>query len=118
MPKLQSGHLPPGSRGGDTAISEVDAFDAALRGRFHGASADPMERADQVAHDISEIERAAAALRRAEPALEIWPRACGAGPPPRTACKPRPLWLLIGFVWASTALVTAGAVAAIARLAG
>jgi hypothetical protein len=32
--------------------------------------------------------------------------------------KPRPLWLLIGVLWLSTALVTAGTVVAIATLAG
>jgi hypothetical protein len=68
---------------------------------------------DQLERDFADIERAAAALRRAEPALESWTQPMAA--PVR---KPRPLWLLIGLLWLSTALVTAGAVVTIARLAG
>ena len=67
----------------------------------------------RLARDIADIERAAAALQRAEPALESWTRSKETG-----GGKPRPLWLLIGLLWLSTALVTAGAVVAIATLAG
>jgi hypothetical protein len=68
---------------------------------------------DQLERDIADIERAAAALRIAEPALVSWIK-------PATPILPkmRPLWLLIGVLWLSTALVTAGAVVAIASLAG
>ncbi len=59
---------------------------------------------DQLARDIADIESATAALRRAEPALESWTK-----PPTPAVTKPRPLWLLIGVLWLSTALVTAGA---------
>jgi len=68
---------------------------------------------DQLARDIADIEEAAAALRRAEPGLEAWTTA---SPPPATT-PPRPLWLLIGLLWLSTALVTIGAVAAFAIFA-
>ncbi|HUD87801.1 MAG TPA: hypothetical protein VMR17_15270 [Xanthobacteraceae bacterium] len=68
---------------------------------------------DQLAREIAEIETATAALRRAEPALESWTSA-----PPATLHKPRPVWLLIGVLWLSTVLVTAGAVVAIATLRG
>lgn len=112
------GGLPPGRAGGGAAAADHDAFDAALRGRSPGASADTMERADQVAFDIAQIERAAAALRKAEPALEAWPRTSAGNPPAPSPRQPRPVWLLIGMLWLSTALVTAGAVATIARLAG
>ena len=77
---------------------------------------------DQFARDIAEIERATVALRRAEPSLEMWGEA---GSETRTddaatltIRKARPVWLLIGLLWLSTALVTVGAVAAIARLVG
>jgi hypothetical protein len=56
---------------------------------------------------------AAAALRRAEPGLESW-----TDMPPATTPKPRPIWLLIGVLWLSTALVTIGAVFAISALVG
>ena len=68
---------------------------------------------DQLAREVADIEAATAALRRAEPALESWTKA-----PVQTGGKPRPVWLLIGVLWLSTALVTAGAVVAIASLAG
>jgi len=68
---------------------------------------------EQLERDIADIERAAADLRIAEPALVSWTK-------PATPMLPkgRPLWLLIGVLWLSTALVTAGAVVAIASLAG
>jgi hypothetical protein len=68
---------------------------------------------DQLARDIADIEQASAALRRAEPGLESWNDA-----PRASLGQPRPLWLLIGLLWLSTALVTVGAVVAIATLAG
>jgi hypothetical protein len=68
---------------------------------------------DQLAREVADIETATAALRKAEPALESWTKA-----PANSGGKPRPVWLLIGVLWLSTALVTAGAVVAIAALAG
>jgi hypothetical protein len=68
---------------------------------------------DQLARELAEIEAATAALRRAEPELESWTKT-----PANTGGKPRPVWLLVGVLWLSTALVTAGAVAAIATFAG
>jgi len=72
----------------------------------------PHER-EQLARDIADIESAAAVLRKAEPALESWPN-----PPTETIGKPRPVWLLVGFLWISTAIVTVGAAVAIAALVG
>jgi hypothetical protein len=71
----------------------------------HGAN-------EQLAREVAEIEAATAALRKAEPALQSWTKM------PATLRKPRPVWLIIGALWLSTALVTAGAVVAIATLAG
>ena len=68
---------------------------------------------DQLARDIADIEKATAALRRAEPALETWTK-----PQAPAALKSRPLWLLIGLLWLSTAIVTVGAACAIAALYG
>jgi hypothetical protein len=68
---------------------------------------------DEVAREVADIEAATAALRKAEPALESWNKS-----PEAAARKPRPLWLIVGVLWLSTALVTAGAVVAIATLAG
>lgn len=120
MPKHYLGYQPSGGSDSDAALSELHAFEAALRGRRHGAAgeAGALAHADQLACDIAEIERATAALRKAEPALESWSDNWSDDQPALAARKPRPVWLLIGMVWLSTALVTAGAVAAIARLAG
>ena len=68
---------------------------------------------DQLARELADIERASAALRLGEPALQSWTR-----PAVPAGKKARPLWLLIGLLWLSTAIVTAGALAAIATLAG
>ena len=71
---------------------------------------------DQLAHDIAAIEHASALLRRAEPALQSWSE------PPVTSAtigqSARPVWLLIGVLWISTALVALGAVYAISTLVG
>jgi hypothetical protein len=66
---------------------------------------------EHLEREIAAIERAAAALRRAEPGLESW-----ADLPAQPAYKPRPIWLLIGFLWVSTALVTIGAIFAVSAL--
>jgi hypothetical protein len=67
----------------------------------------------QLERDIAAIERASAALRRADPAMESW-----TDTPVAAMQKPRPVWLLIGVLWLSTALVTIGAVFAISALVG
>jgi hypothetical protein len=68
---------------------------------------------EQLEREYADIERAGAALRLAQPALETWIK-----PPAPALPKSQPLWLLIGVLWVSTVLVTAGAVAAIASFAG
>jgi hypothetical protein len=68
---------------------------------------------DQLESEIAAIERASAALRRADPKLETWTDTAVA-----LAHQPRPVWLLIGVLWLSTALVTIGAVFAISALVG
>ena len=68
---------------------------------------------DQLARDIADIESATAVLRRAEPALQSWTE-----PQTPAVTKSRPLWLLIGFLWLSTAIVTVGAAYAFAVLYG
>jgi hypothetical protein len=77
--------------------------------------ADPLAETvhDQLAREFADIESASAALRRAEPALESW-----SGEPAPSGPKPRPVWLLIGLLWLSTALVAASAVIVIAALVG
>jgi len=72
-------------------------------------------RLDQVAGAVAEIERAAAALRRSEPALELGV----AKSVSRTeARKYRSVWILIGALWISATLVVATATGAILLLLG
>jgi hypothetical protein len=77
------------------------------------ALTDPVVR-EQLARDLADIEAATAALRKAEPGLESWTKT----EEPAVAPKPRPVWLLVGALWLSTALVIAIAVVTIANLAG
>jgi hypothetical protein len=88
----------------ESARQAMTGNDAAVLAQF--------ER-DQLARDFADIENAAAALRRAEPALESWTK-----PAAPVVPKTRPLWLLIGLLWLSTAIVTVGAACAIAVLYG
>jgi hypothetical protein len=70
---------------------------------------------NQLVRDIAEIERAAAALRRAEPALEQ------CSPLPEASAEPRPshsIWPLICVIWLTALLVVSCAVGAIVLLLG
>jgi hypothetical protein len=106
-----------GGAASDAALADGDTVTAARPGGTDPGADDTGRRAsaesDQLARDIAAIEHAVAALREAEPALESW-----SNPPAQASRKPRPVWLLIGVLWASTALVTVGAAVAIAVLVG
>jgi hypothetical protein len=70
---------------------------------------------DQLARDIPEIDGAAAALRRADPALE--PHA----PDPQGRHAPRTrrsLWLLVGIIWLTAVAAASCAIAAFVLLFG
>jgi hypothetical protein len=70
---------------------------------------------DELARAIADIERASAALRRAEPALES---GFERNAPQAQLSGPRSVWVLIGVLWISTVLVTAGVIFSIATLVG
>jgi hypothetical protein len=100
-----------------TVLDDIRRPDEAGRDAAHATADDSGLLAaadrDQLERDIAAIERASAALRSAEPALKSWTDSQA------TAMhKPRPLWLLIGVLWLSTALVTLGAAFAISALVG
>jgi hypothetical protein len=116
MSKRQPRLLSLASTDGDTVLHELPGIAVRQRGVepvFDSSAPSAGVETDQLARDIAEIERAAAALRRAEPALESWTNT-----PLHASPKPRPVWLLIAVLWFSTAVVTLGAVAAIAALVG
>jgi hypothetical protein len=109
-----------GTRGGEA----IDfAAPAALADADYAVEGDigVVRANEQFARDIAEIEHAAAALRRAQPGLETWTENWTEARDEAALFavrRTRPVWLLIGALWLSTALVTVGAVAAIARLIG
>jgi hypothetical protein len=75
----------------------------------------PLMARDQLARDIAEIERAAAALRRAEPSLE--PRL----PDKRARAElrgVRSVWILIALIWLSAASVVSCTIGMIFLLLG
>ncbi len=107
------GALPPHQSGGQPVLIDLRGLEAARRSAADAKPLPPGER-EQLARDIADIENAAAALSKGQPALKSWTQ-----PPPSPVLpKARPLWLLIGVLWLSTALVTAGAVVAIHSFVG
>lgn len=115
MPNNDFGLVSADGAEGRSAPDDTREFDAVRRDIEHADNAGLLAAADrdQLERDIAAIERASAALRRAEPALESW-----TSPPAAATHKPRPLWLLIGALWLSTAIVTLGAVFVISALVG
>jgi hypothetical protein len=110
MPDHPLDFLPP-----DAAARDTAALDRRARGATDPDDSGLLAATDRehLEREIAAIERASAALRRAEPELESW-----VDSPPATLRKPRPVWLLVGALWLSTALVTLGAAFAISVLVG
>ena len=102
----------PASERGARAVVEAEHADTGLGELDDFVSLAAADQA-QLERDIAAIERASAALRNADPALESWSLQQTA-----PLHKPRPVWLLIGVLWLSTALATLGAVFAISALVG
>ncbi len=118
MSESYLGSEPPGHGGDDAVLPAPRSADQPRRRATDrvGQDAAALTRfeQEQLAREFADIERASAALRLGEPALQSWTKPSV----PAIVKKPRPLWLLIGLLWLSTALITVGAVAAIATLAG
>jgi hypothetical protein len=117
MPKhhlglLSSDHADGNAFQDDTPERDATRSDARQVSAYDSGSLAAADR-DQLEREFAAIERASAALRRAEPGLQSW-----TSPPAAMLHKPRPVWLLIGILWLSTALVTLGAVFAISALVG
>jgi hypothetical protein len=107
MSNQRADFVPTESAAGDAVGAVATAAVADDSALLAAADREHLER------EIAAIERAAAALRRADPGLESW-----ADMPAPPAHKPRPIWLLIGVLWLSSALVTIGAIFAISALVG
>jgi hypothetical protein len=116
MSKHHLGFLSSGGSEAHTALDDIlkpEAGPVVTQPSVDASSLVAAADRAQLDRDIAAIERASAALRRAEPALESWTDA-----PATVMQKPRPVWLLIGVLWLSTALVTIGAVFAISIFVG
>ena len=119
MPDLPSEFLSPdtvAAAAADAALRDAAALDWRAANAAEVDDSGLLAAADRehLEREIAAIERASAALRRAEPELESW-----SNPPPSAGlAKPRPVWLLIGTLWLSTMLVTIGAAFAISVLVG
>jgi hypothetical protein len=116
MSNRHLGYLPSDATEGDALLEETGNFvhrrELALANADDSGLVSAADR-DQLEREIAAIERASAALRRADPELETWTDMAATA-----AHQPRPVWLLIGVLWLSTALVTIGAVFAISALVG
>jgi hypothetical protein len=118
MPDLPSDFLSPdavAAAAADAAMRDAAALDLRVRTGAELDDSGLLAVADRehLERELAAIELASAALRQAEPELETWVQ-----PPSPTMRKPRPVWLLIGALWLSTALVTIGAAYAISVLVG
>jgi hypothetical protein len=126
MSEHHLGFLPSNGAAAHTVLEDIRGVDAAqvatqpvldtpspTRPATDASSVIATADRGQLERDIAAIEKASAALRRADPAMESWTAA-----PATTVHRPRPVWLLIGVLWLSTALVTIGAVLAISALVG
>jgi hypothetical protein len=106
---LSASHSSPLNPLGGDRPSEPERNDT---GAVHaGFGLSTPKDSEQFAREIAAIERAADILRRAEPGLQSWAE------PPATHNTPHPLWLIIGTLWVSTALVALSAVFALYVLA-
>jgi hypothetical protein len=118
MSERVRGFVPSEQSDGDAVLIDLRGVETARRSveQKDADAAKPLTQAEreQLAREIADIESAAAALRKAQPALKSWSKPA----PAPIAPKVRPVWLLIGVLWLSTALVTAGAVVAIHTFVG
>jgi len=116
MPPHQSGSLRSETANSDVISLELHRVEAVRRSLAAEKVADAPDiqakaERDQLAREHDDIERTAEMLRKAEPALQSWTK------PAAPARQTRSVWLVIVALWISTALIAAGAVAAIALLA-
>jgi hypothetical protein len=105
----------PSPRPDEAIVIEPRDLESVSRALVHDRASGALAQfeRDQLARDIADIESATAALQRAEPALESWSK-----PQTPAVTKTRPLWLLMGLLWLSTAIVTVGAAYALVTLVG
>jgi hypothetical protein len=120
MLKNKTRAVPPGGTrdtDGSAAILQARGAEAARRLFRANVAAENIalrqSEHDQLARDIEAIERAAAASRQADPVGETLMT-----PPTARFAPSRSVWWLIGLLWVAMALLTTGALVAIAMLAG
>ena len=106
---------PFGSIASDQLARDIAEIEQAATALRRAEPARECRVPDQLARDIAEIEQAAAVLRRAEPALEPVAPETPAGIEPRVA---RSIWPLLGIIWLLAAVVVSCAIAAVVLLLG
>jgi hypothetical protein len=104
--------LGPDERTGAAPEPPIEAKIAADAAAVEAAPFAPVAP-DQLARDMAEIERAAAALRRAEPTLE---RRAPSPPVSLEAPAARSVWPLLGVIWLMAVAVVACAIGAVVLL--
>ena len=100
----------------DTAARDTATLDRRARGAADADDSGLLAAADRehLEREIAAIERAVGGLAPRRARARILGRFAAVA----TLRKPRPVWLLIGALWLSTALVTLGAAFAISVLVG
>jgi hypothetical protein len=102
--------LGPDERNGAALEPPIEAKTRADSAVVEAAPRAPVA-AGQLARDMAEIERAAAALRRAEPTLER--RGPSPSPVSLEAPAARSVWPLLGVIWLMAAAVVSCAIGAV-----
>lgn len=100
------------------ASIEAPAVDRRQSGKYTiAASVEPIAPVDpsQLGRAVAEIEKASAALRHLEPALELWQPGSETHGETRSYLS---VWILIGGIWISTILVLSAATGAILYVLG
>jgi hypothetical protein len=118
MSKHYIGFEPSDGTDGDTELDDLHAAEADLQAPHdaRAAETDSLAHAEQLAHDLAEIERAIVALRKAEPGLEPWAEASVEDPLlAASPSQPSSVWLVIGALWFLLVLVGCCAVVTVAH---
>ena len=110
MSKHYIGFEPSGGSDGNAKLNDVHGAEADLQATRQMESG----KADPLARDFDEIERAIVALRGAEPGLEPWDEASIEDPLTVSPSRPPSVWLVIGALWLLLAVIAGCAVVTIA----
>jgi hypothetical protein len=118
MSKHYIGFEPSDGSDGDVELDELHAAEANLQAPHDARAAeiDSLAHVDQLVRDFAEIERATAALRKAEPGLEPWAETSVEDPLlAASPSQPSSVWLVVGALWFLLVVIGCCAVVTIAH---